>query len=286
MGMAKKMDTSITTMYTAMIARPGNERLRVQALAKGLTVLQVFDSLRPEWSVDEIARETGYPKMVAYRLVKTLEEARYLVADPTTNRYHLGPALWAAYFASSKRVQDLVKFARPYLEELAARTKEAVSLTVDLDGVAMDVDSIPTARPFVPVLASGRIIENAATASGKILAAHKSAEEIAAFVNACLKSTMGNPGTDFDTLTAELQQAREEGVAYDLEGSFPGVCSVAAPVMDQGGRAIASLVVIVPPGRFGSTERLAHTEAVKAVAISLSSFMGYSRETPSQATRG
>ena len=89
------------------------ERLMVQALTKGLAVLSLFDALSPELSVDEIAGLTGFPRMTAYRLARTLENAGYLVGDPTTNRYHLGPAIMAATRVSYDRHADLVRSPAP-----------------------------------------------------------------------------------------------------------------------------------------------------------------------------
>ena len=257
-------------------AHTGGDRLRVQALAKGLAVLQLFDALQPEWSVDEIAVETGFSKMIVYRLIKTMEEAGYLAVDAATNRYHLGPALWAANHVSTQRCGDLVRFARPYLENLAERTKETVTLAVEVDGAAVEVDSIASSLPFRRAFAPGRVIGHVATAHGKVFAAFSPAETQDAILAAPLERSTLNSISDPERLAAELRRVREEGVAFDLEERFVGTCAVAAPVRDQMGRVIASIALIAPPGRFGEAERLAHAEVVKDIAASLSAFMGCS----------
>ena len=153
------------------------DRVLLQALVKGLAVFGLFDSLRPEWTVDEMTEEVGLPRMTVYRVVKTLESEGYLVGDPATNRYHLGPAILAATYVSSQRWGELARLARPYLEDLASRTRETVTLAIEVDGVAVEIDSIHTPRPFRRQLAPGRVIGYEASAHGKVFVAHMSPQE-------------------------------------------------------------------------------------------------------------
>ena len=95
-------------------AKGGDSAFMVKALAKGLTILGLFDAENREWTLDEIAKKTGLPRMTAYRMIRTMESARYLVRDPVTNRYHLGPALLATMYLSGGYA-ELASIVRPYL---------------------------------------------------------------------------------------------------------------------------------------------------------------------------
>ena len=92
----------------------------VRALSKGLSVLGLFDAENREWTLDEIADHAGLPRMTAYRMIRTMESASYLVRDPVTNRYHLGPALLAATYLS-EGYAELVDIAKPYLGSSSRR---------------------------------------------------------------------------------------------------------------------------------------------------------------------
>ena len=121
--------------------------LTVRALARGLTILSLFDVDHREWTIDEIAARTGLLRMTAYRMVRTLEAAEFLVRDTTTNQYHLGPAAIAmAYVAEDN--SEFVEHARPYLEELLKATGESVTLAVPVDGVPVCVSILNSNRPF------------------------------------------------------------------------------------------------------------------------------------------
>ena len=165
----------------AKSANGGDSAFMVRALAKGLSILSLFDAENREWTLDEIAERAGLPRMTAYRMIRTMEAASYLVRDPVTSRYHLGPALLATTYLSES-YSDLVKIARPYLEELTAKTGESATLAVEVDGVAVSVFMVDTPRPLKRELAVGRIIGDTANANGKIFAAFKSEEERAELV--------------------------------------------------------------------------------------------------------
>ena len=144
--------------------------LNVRALARGLSILSLFDVDHREWTIDEIAARSGLLRMTAYRMARTLEAAEYLVRDAATNRYHLGPATIAmAYVAEDHSA--FVDLARPFLEELVETTGESVTLAVPVDGIPVCVSIVDSPRPFQRQLAVGRVIGDLASVHGKIFAA-------------------------------------------------------------------------------------------------------------------
>jgi IclR family KDG regulon transcriptional repressor len=257
-------------------ATAGDGAFQVRALSKGLNVLGLFDAENREWTLDEIAERSGLPRMTAYRLIRTMEAAGYLVRDPVTSRYHLGPALLATTYISETYL-ELVSIARPYLRELVAKTGESATLAVEVDGVAVSVDTVDTARPFRREVASGRIIGDTANAHGKVFAAFKSEAERADIIAREHVQMTPHTITDPVALAAELERVRREGVAFDIEERNIGTCAVAAPVRDQLGKVIASICLVVPTGRFAADERPGFAEAVEAAAASLSAYLGYSK---------
>ena len=66
-------------------------------------------------------RQLDLPRMTGYRMARTLQSAGYLVTDPQSGRYRLGPALLASTYLS-EGYADLVGIARPYLESLVDET--------------------------------------------------------------------------------------------------------------------------------------------------------------------
>ncbi len=248
--------------------------LSVRALTRGLAVLSLFDVDHREWTVDEIAEQTGLVRMTAYRMVRTLESMAFLVRDPTGNRYRLGPATLALCYVADDQ-STFIQAARPFLQALVEETGESVTLAVEVDGYPVCIDIINTTRPFKRRTAPGRILGDISTVHGKIFAAFKSPEEREAILAKPIPKLTPHTITDRETIAGELEQVARDDVAYDIEARYEGLCAVGAPVRDQFGAIAATISVVVPKGRFGPQESARCTEAVKAAAASFSAYLGW-----------
>jgi DNA-binding IclR family transcriptional regulator len=258
------------------------EAFVVRALAKGLAMLNLFDAVHREWTLDEMVAELKLPRMTGYRMARTLQSAGYLVSDSQSGRYRLGPALLASTYLS-EGYAELVAIARPYLDSLVEDTGESATLAVDVDGVAVCVAMVDSPRPHKREVAVGRVIGDTANAHGKMYAAFMSDADRARLLELPHERLTPRTITDPQELEAELQRVRDEGVAFDIEERNLGTCAVAAPVRDQMGNVIGSIGVIVPTGRFGPQERETCVTAVKAAAVDLSGFLGYAQADPRSA---
>jgi IclR family KDG regulon transcriptional repressor len=275
--MSPGMDVPATPRgQSAKTGNGGDSAFVVRALAKGLTIIALFDGENREWALDDIAERAGLPRMTAYRMIRTMEAEWFLVRDAVTNRYHLGPALLSSTYLA-EGYAELAAIVRPYLQELAEKTGEAATLAIEVDGVAVSVDMVDTPRPFRREVAVGRIIGDTANANGKIFAAFKPPVELAVVLAQPHPQLTPNTITNGEDLARELKRVADEGVAFDIEERNLGTCAVAAPVRDQLGRVMAALSVVAPTGRFGPAEKKSHSEAVKASAAALSAFLGYSQ---------
>jgi DNA-binding IclR family transcriptional regulator len=198
----------------------------------------------------------------------------FLVRDPATNRYRLGPATLAMNYVSDDQ-SGFSQAARPFLEALVLETGESVTLAVEVDGFPVCLDIVNTTRPFRRQTAPGRILGDIATVHGKIFAAFKSPEERAAILAGPIPRRTPHTITDPVALAAELDRVIHENVAYDVEGMYMGLCAVGAPVRDQLGACTAAISVVMPTGRFGPAENALCTKAVKATAASFSAYLGW-----------
>ena len=254
--------------------------LSVRALARGLSILSLFDIDHREWTIDEIADRTGLLRMTAYRMVRTLEAAQYLVRDTVTNQYHLGPATLAMTYVAQD-YSEFVELARPFLEELVDKTGESVTLAVEIDGTPVCVSIINTLRPFQRQTAPGRILGGLASVHGKIFAAFKHPDERAELLAGPPHQWTPYTVTDPRALSEELDRIAREDCAFDVEGLYLSTCAVGSPIRDQLGTVVAALSVVMPAGRFGPDERDLCVRAVMDAAAALSAYLGW---TPPRAT--
>ena len=141
--------------------------LFVRALARGLSILGLFDILHPDWGLSDICDQTGMSKTTAYRMLRTLEAKDVLAYDPVAERYHVGRGtIPLAYLALS--YVGFVRAAHPFLEELAEATGETVELTVAGPSGSIVVDQVATKHPFRLNLPTGRIVTSLANSACRL----------------------------------------------------------------------------------------------------------------------
>lgn len=263
-----------TATAGATSATGERDALSVRALARGLSILALYDVDHREWSLDDIAAQTGLLRMTAYRMVRTLEAAAFLVRDRSTNLYHVGPAALSLTYVSDG-FSDFVDIARPFLEALVQETGESVTLAIEVDDRPVCVAVVDTTRPFRRRAAPGRIIGNLASVHGKVFAAFKPDAERARLLARPLPQLTPATVTDPEALAAELERIAHDDVAYDDEGLHAGLCAVGAPVRDQLGDVVAAISVVTPTGRYGPEVRRRCAEAVRHTATLISMYLGW-----------
>lgn len=250
-----------------------DDQFVVRALCRGLRVLALFNVDHPEWSLNDLARTTRLHKATTYRMTRTMEAEGFLVFDPDSGNYHLGPALVPlSYLAQTQ--SELERMAKPHLEKLAAESGETANLAVETEGTFIVIGSVLTSHTFKPSLPIGRVLTDLNNAHAKLAVALKPSAERALFLSRPPALETRFSLTDRKQIEAELERVAEEGVAYDMEEHGLGVCSVAAPVYGPKGALIASISVVAPKERFGPDERKRATEHVKRVAAELSEYLG------------
>jgi DNA-binding IclR family transcriptional regulator len=246
--------------------------LFVQALARGLTILGLFDIEHPDWSLSEICSRTGLSKTTAYRMLRTLEWKDYVVFDPHTELYHLGRAtIPGAYLALS--FVGFVRAVHPFLEELAEATGETVELTVEGAGGAVVVDQVATAHPFKPNLPTGRVLSSVANSSFRMHVAFRPEAEREKILRSAQLRFTPNTVTEPDQIEDQLAAAARDGVSYDIEEQDLGVCAVSAPVFGGDGTVRAVVTIVAPSERFGPREKRKNTEAVKSAAAEMTRYL-------------
>jgi DNA-binding IclR family transcriptional regulator len=251
-------------------------------LKKGLSILTLFDADHPEWALSDIWRRAGLSRTTAFRLVKTLEEAKFLSFDASKGTFHLGVSiLRGSYLMLSP--SELARTARPFLDRLTESTTETSILAVEADHVAIIATRVLTPRPFKPDNPVGLPMVGFGNVHTRIFLAYRPESEWAAALAAPIEQRTPYTRTDRESLLAELAKIRREGVAFGMQEWNLGMCAVAAPVFDAGGQVRGSLAIVAPNERFGPAEKESHAGAVVDTARQLSTALGYSGYTAENA---
>jgi IclR family KDG regulon transcriptional repressor len=249
-----------------------NSDLFVRALARGLTILALFDIEHPEWSLGEICERTAMSKTTAYRMLRTLEAKDFVGYDAKSERYRQGrAAIPGAYLALSH--VGSVRSAHQFLEALAESTEETVELTVWGAEGAVVVDEVATPHPFRLNRPTGRIQSSLAQSSFRMHVAYRPEIEQRKIVGSTPAQSTPNSMADPEEMLRRLVVEKEQGLAFDLEELDKGVCAVSAPVLERDGNLMAVLSLAVPAERFGPRERKKKVEAVRNTAARMTEYL-------------
>ncbi|MFC7582597.1 IclR family transcriptional regulator [Nonomuraea antimicrobica] len=229
----------VPTVTPDPTARP---RTGAQAIERALAVLACFEH-HPERAVTDIEDETGLSNATAHRIVRALCNGGLLEQDPATERYHLGYGTALLGRLALDRLG--LNAALPLLEELAAKTGEAINLGIRVGHETVVVSHVPSSQTLRIEAAPGARNPIHACAMGKALLAYGLPLDAGVPLPAITPHTI----TSVHALEQALEEIRSLGYAVNNEERTLGVRSVAAPIFAEDGRVVAAVAVQAPTVR-------------------------------------
>jgi IclR family acetate operon transcriptional repressor len=223
----------------------------LQTVDRALQLLLCFDRSRHDLGVTEVARDFGWDKSVAQRLLATLAYRGFLAYDSTSRRYRIGPA--AVQLARMwERSGTLAMLVRPVLEHLAARTGDTALLAVP-DGVytrcVWAVDGQTGPLRYYPLV--GELYPGHTGATSKAYFAFLPPEQRQRlFAGRPMARFTDNTRVDPDVLEREFLEDRARGYAFTVGEYDAGVAALAVPVYVRG-ELFGSLTLAGPAAQFG-----------------------------------
>ena len=227
--------------------RPSEDKEYIAGLEKGLSIIEAFGLRNTALTLSEAAEITGHSRASARRSLLTLQRLGYVESDG--KYFRLAPRvlrLGHAYVTSN----PLSKMVQPILEAISERSHESSSLAV-LDGTdVVFVARAATRRSLSNGLGLGSRLPAYAAATGRVLLAALPPEE----AELALKRSRRIPltphtRTEIPELLALLDEVRRQGYAVSNEELELGLRSIAVPIRDPEGRAIASMSIVASVAR-------------------------------------
>lgn len=211
----------------------------VEALAKGIAILEAFDASRPEMTLSEVARQVGLTPAAARRSLMTLETLGYV--GRKDKRFHLRPKLMAlgSAFYMAARIDDILQ---DDLRGIVDRFGDASSVGALEGGDVIYVahHSIQRARRAAAV--PGARYPVYATSMGRVLLAGQTDDRIDAYLATYTPQKLTSKTcTNAKALRAEIMTARRNGYATTVDQLDYGITALAVPIRDSDGATIAAL---------------------------------------------
>lgn len=245
----------------------------LQSVNRALRALELIAEAG-ELGVSELGRRLDVHKATASRLVATLAERGMVERDPLTEKFRLGFGLIRLAGAAMASM-DLVRSARPILEDLADRTRETVNLGVLSGDAVVYIDQVTGTRSIVAVSWVGRRTPLHATSNGKMLLASLDDRERDRLLAGPLDRTTPATITDPAKLRVQLGEFRSRGYATTMEELEEGLNAVAAPIRRADGEVVAALSVSGPAFRMRPVDLPRMGRLTMEAATAISRRLGY-----------
>ena len=222
----------------------------IEGMAKGMAVLESFDTERQRLNATQAAERAGLTRAAARRHLLTLAHLGYL--DTDGSHYWLSAKVLrfsGSYLASAR----LPRLLQPTLNRLAAQTREPLSAVV-LDGdevviVARSV-SVGGQRLMAHGLHLGARLPVHATSTGRVLLAGLPRAEFSAWLKGrALPRLTPHTVVEHKAFRAAIVKVRADDFALAHEEHELGVHAMAVPLRNMRGQTVAAMNVVASPAR-------------------------------------
>jgi IclR family transcriptional regulator, pca regulon regulatory protein len=219
----------------------------IEGMAKGLAVLESFDTERQRLNATLAAQRAGITRAAARRHLLTLAHLGYLETDGSY--FWLAPKvlrLSGSYLASAR----LPRVVQPTLNRLTALTGESFSVVVLEGEWVVIVARSGVARMLAYGLHLGARLPAHATSTGRVLLAAKTRAQFNAWMKAReLPRLTAHTIVDAKKFRAAIDEVRTRDWSYASEEHELGVHALAVPLRNLRGETVAALNVVAPPQR-------------------------------------
>lgn len=242
-------------------SRPIAKADMIEGMAKGMAVLESFDTQRQRLNATLAAERAGITRAAARRHLLTLAHLGYLETDGSY--FWLAPKVLrfsGSYLASAR----LPRAVQPTLNRLAAQTQESFSAGV-LDGDEVVIvgrsgyewknGTDGAVRVLAYGLHLGARLPAHATSTGRVMLAAKPKTVLAQWLKGrALPRLTTRTIIDIKQFRALIEQVRTDDCCLAVEEHELGVHALAVPLRNMQGKTVAALNVVASPQRLTAQE--------------------------------
>jgi DNA-binding IclR family transcriptional regulator len=237
---------NVKTANVKTVKKPSTNQ-GVQVIARAAEILRVLKQDNGGLSLGQIAERVYLPRSTVQRIVNALLAERLVMTSSAESGLRLGPEIQTLALAGRINVAELIK---PILTKLSRETGETVDLAVFRDDHMEFIDQVVGNQRLRTVSSVGERFPMTNTANGKAALALLDDETVAVLSARELRATDSDP-KNLSTAILEIEQIRENGIAWDLNEHTDGISAIGLAFKDSNG-VIYSVSLPVPTHRFAS----------------------------------
>ena len=252
-------------------------------VSRSVIVLDVICSSRTRLNFAEITQKCGFPKSSTHRILSILREEGLVALDPLRNLYRPGPK-FLSLATDALNAADLVDIAGQMLQKLSSESKLGATIGILDEGhvLWLQIIDYPSRHRTAPRV--GDRTPAHVVASGKVLLAFSNSLQRKSIIGMMqFEAFTHRTITDPATFEAELDNAREMGLAISNREEFLQDVGMAAPVFDHNGDVVAAIGVFDMTGRLSVKDLLLHKDKLLGAAGHISAQLGFHDTTKGEA---
>ena len=212
-------------------------------------------------TLSELSLALQTPKSTLLNSLRPLVQSDFLTVEGAL--YRLGPG---AYSMAAKITASwfLPRLIAPYMRELSEATGESVGLAVPdwTTGRVVYIETVQSRRPVLYAMRAGDSAPFYASGAGRIFLAHAAPALWDQYLTGKqMKKWTSRTVTDAKVIRRELLQAREQGYWISVGQLLDDTATIAAPIFDATGNAVAAIAIGAP------AERLLHNIGATRPAV-------------------
>jgi DNA-binding IclR family transcriptional regulator len=251
------------------------DRYLINSILRACNILKCFSGAKSHFKISELARHLGLDRSTTYRILLSLEQARFVEKDEKTGTYSLGLAAFETGNAYLMQT-DLIQVSKPIMTELAQKVQETVHLAVLSDIEIVYVDKVDSPRTLGVMSKLGQRGPLHCTSLGKTLLAFQPEDEQTRTIQRIRMTPFTSRTiTSKQKLIEELRVIKKQGYALDRREIEEDVECIGAPIRNHLGDVIAALSISGPQRKINTPQEKQFVgEVIKAAAL-VSSKLGY-----------
>ena len=252
---------------------PGRSAAQLQGAdavdTRALRPLHLLDALAQQQSgssLSALAAQLDVPKASVMRLLQALEGQAFVMREPGSTVFTLGPRALSLGLRSLQAASVAHRY-RPLLSALVQRLGETCNLTTREGTQVLYIDRVETSEPLRMTLPPGSRVPLHCTASGKLFLSQMPPALCLALVESLHRERKtAHTLTEPAALMMEIDRIRKRGIGTDNEEFIKGMVAIAVPVRNAQGQCVAAVACHTPTARLSLTELLTHAPTIERTA--------------------
>ena len=201
----------------------------VNSIIKASKILKCLS--RGKARMSEIHKDLGYSKGTIHRLLKTLITVGFVVQDPITSEYFLGPLVFQLQSNPVNSHGALINCAFEEMSYLRDYTKETILLHIPSGFERVCIEQLESPERVKYVTQKGASEPLYVGSAGKILLAAYTDEDIQAILrNISWRPITSRTITKPEVLFDEIRKGRKKGFTISFGERAVGAASVSVPI--------------------------------------------------------